>query len=1022
MPKEGHCRRSRPTGHGDSAGCPRTSPKNRFPLTAASLLAALDPVAPCALAEDAELEQVFVTGSRIARPDFVAASPIVSVTQEIFERTGSTTVETTLNKLPQFVPAYTSTTNNPGATGGNGGQANVSLRGLGTTSTLVLVDGKRLMPANGTGVVDLNIIPSSLIESVEIITGGASAVYGSDALAGVVNVKLKREFDGVEIDGTWGQTARSDGTQYEAGLTAGTAFAGGRGSIAGFVGYAERELVRLGDRGFSKYPLFYIAPGSGTLGPGNAFLPGGSNVIEEGRAFLEPDEDAFDDLMVSYGYGAGEVPYQNFFGFNADGTLFTPGGDDFAFNQQPAVANFRGVRDPVSFNEYLYQYNFAPPNALQLPLERKSAFARAEFELTDSARIYVQGLYADYSATQQVAPGGIFDGASIPVDNPYVPEDLRQLLDSRSDPSEDFVFFKRLSELGPRVADNMYDVYQLTFGLSGTISDTWDYEVYGQIGANDQEQRGTGFVLLSRVEELTFAPDGGVSLCGGFDPFGLGSVSRECLDYIRVDPSSNASVDQTIAEATLSGSLLPLPAGELRAVFGVFYKEDAYEYISPTVSSLFIPCRPPEEGCSRPDIQGFDTADDIKGDDHNFDIYAELLVPLLKDVPGASSLEAVLGYRVSDYASAGSFDAWKAELLYQPVDVVRVRGSYQQAVRAPSVFELYLPQLPVSSDFSPFFWERGVEPCDASSAARSGPDAARVETLCVEQGVPAAEMPTFSDSDGEMHGVAGGNPELGPEEAETSTLGFVWTPRFSPPLAANLQVSLDWYRIDIADKIEKIFTDQYVQFCYDAQYNPDFSPTNLWCTMFERDPSTGEIENFLDINQNAFEWETSGVDMQLDWRFDLGPGQIGVNWLASWLDSFETSVRDSSAPSTEYSGTIASRAVGGSLPKWKSNLRLSYAWRELTLGATWRYVDAMTDFFTQFFPPEYSVSSMNYFDLDASYEVASGFLAGLRLGLGVENLTDEDPPIVANGPDANTDPSQYDVLGRRYYVSLRYSF
>ena len=211
-------------------------------------------------AQDDDLEQVIVTGSRIARPDFDSASPIVSVTEELFERTGSRTVESTLNTLPQFVPAFTSTSNNPG----NGGQANVSLRGLGPTATLVLVDGKRLMPANGDGVTDLNIIPSSLIESVEIITGGASAVYGSDALAGVVNFKLKRKFDGVEIDGTWGQTDRGDGTQYEAGLTAGTNFADGRGLDRRATSVTPTaSSSRTSDRDFSRYPMAYSgAPGA----------------------------------------------------------------------------------------------------------------------------------------------------------------------------------------------------------------------------------------------------------------------------------------------------------------------------------------------------------------------------------------------------------------------------------------------------------------------------------------------------------------------------------------------------------------------------------------------------------------------------------------------------------------------------------------------------------------------------------------------------------------------------------------
>ena len=271
------------------------------------------------------------------------------------------------------------------------------------TSTLVLLDGKRLMPANGNGVADLNIIPSALIESVEIITGGASAVYGSDALAGVVNFKLKGDFDGVEIGGTWAQTDRGDGTQYEVGLTAGTDFAGGRGSVVGYVGYADRELVTYSDRDFSKYPLAYIGPGLGRLGPGRSFLAGGSQSIEEGRAVLShtnaPTEQAFDRLMASYGYAPGAVPYQLDFGFNTDGTLFTVGDFDTLLSQVPAVANFLGARDPVSFNEFAYFYNFAPPNSLQVPLERESAFAHAVFELGDSARFYVQGLYADYSAT-----------------------------------------------------------------------------------------------------------------------------------------------------------------------------------------------------------------------------------------------------------------------------------------------------------------------------------------------------------------------------------------------------------------------------------------------------------------------------------------------------------------------------------------------------------------------------------------------------------------------------------------------
>lgn len=964
-----------------------------------------------AMAQEPGLEEIVVTGSRIARPDFQSASPIVSVTQALFDRVGSSTVESALNTLPQFVPAYTSTSNNPG----NGGQANVDLRGLGPLATLVLLDGKRLMPANGDGVADLNIVPSALIESVEIITGGASAVYGSDALAGVVNLKLRREFDGVEIDGSVATTDQGDGTQYEAGLTAGTEFAGGRGSVMGFVGYSDRELLTYLERAFSRYPLAYAGgPGLGTLGPRDAFLPLGSPSIEEGRVQFQgrnvPSPEAFEALMASYGYAPGSVPYQRNISFNMDGTVFTQGGGNFFNDLIPAVANFRGMRDPVFFNEYWYTYNYAPVNALQMPLERKSAFARAEYELGDAARVYVQGLYAGYTATSQLAPTPLF-GVRIPVTNPYVPADLKLLLDSRPNPAADMIFAKRLSETGPRQGDYEYAVYQVTLGVTGTFLDDWTYEAYGQLGTNDQTNLQTGNVLTSRIEELTFAPDGGVAACGGFDPFGLGSISQACMDYVSVDAANHAAVDQTIVEVSASGPIVTLPAGELTAAVGVFYKEDRYEYRASPYASVFLP-----DG--RADIQGFTASRDLRGDDHNVDVYFEALVPLLANRRGAESLQAVVGYRLSDYASAGSFGSWKAELLHEPVKGFRLRGSYQQAVRAASVFELYNPQLPQVYDF--FGFEDLVEPCEAGSPARTGPDASSVEALCVAQGVPADLLADFQDSDGEALGVSGGNPDLKQEEASTVTLGAVWTSRATRPLLANLQVSLDWYRIEIDDRIRMVSFEDFVSNCYDARYNAGFSVDNEWCSYFSRDPASGEIDDFRELMRNAFDWRTDGIDAQLDWAFDLGPGQLAVNWLVSWLASFEESVQNSTVPDDARVGTIGSR-VGGALPEWKSNFHVGYTWRDASVGAGWRYVDSMTDR-DRSLDPQFRVPGMSYFDLNAGYDINEGLLAGLEVRVGVQNLTDEDPPIYPSYVQANTDPSQYDVFGRSYFASLRYSF
>jgi outer membrane receptor protein involved in Fe transport len=733
--------------------------------------------------------------------------------------------------------------------------------------------------------------------------------------------------------------------------------------------------------------------------------------------------------MVSYGYAPGEVPYwpEEFrfpnaqFGFNTDGTLFTQGNFG-SFNVQiPAVFNFKGAEDPVFFNEYLYSYNYAPLNALQLPLERNSAFVRGAFEVSDSMRVYAQGLYADYSAIQQLAPTPLVD-VFMPVDNPFVPPDLALLLASRPTPDQAFSFEKRVSETGPRIATSEYDVYQATLGVSGTVFEAWKYELYAQIGANDQVQRQTSNLLTSKIEELTFAPDGGVSICGGFDPFGLGSISPECLAYISTDASNHAEVDQTIAEASVSGPLIAFPAGDLKAAFGVFYKEDKYRYAASPAASAIIEASP-EIPFDRLDIQGFSASADVEGDDHNLDLYAEVLVPLLRDAPAATSLEAVIGYRLSDYASAGSFDSWKAELLYQPIDAVRLRGSYQQAVRAASVVELYSPQLPTTSDF--FNFPGQIDPCAADSPARTGSDGAQIDALCLAQGIPASVLPGFLGSEFVTGGVNGGNPDLGPEEATTSTIGVVWTPRLASDLFSSVQISLDWYEIDITDKIEQVLFSDFGQFCYDRRYNPELSVTSQWCAMFSRNPISGRVDAFQELARNAFDWKTSGVDAQLDWRFDVGPGQVGVNWLLSWLDSFTTTAEGSVGTARELAGTIGfdppTRPVGASLPEWKSNLQLSYRWRDLTVGAAWRFIDSMTDLDPSW-DPQFEVPQVDYFDVSANYEFASGFLDGLRIWVGVENVTDEDPPIFPSYINANTDPSQYDAFGRRYYASLRYSF
>jgi len=964
-----------------------------------------------ARADDQSLEEIVVTGTRIARPTFDAASPIVAVPGAAFKRTSSGTAETTLNRYPQFMPGYTGTSNvGLGSLNGDSeGRAGLNLRGLGDNRTLTLVDGRRLMPVNGDGETDLNVIPPALIESVEIVTGGASAVYGSDAIAGVVNFRLRREFDGVELGGRWGQTDRGDGEEYDISLTAGTGFADGRGSVIGYIGYYDRAQIDQPAREFSRAPLFYVGPGAGIAGPDNAYVGFGSGYTEEGAAFLTVDNDVdpavFDSLFESYGYRAGTVPQGNAedgfsnhdFGFNTDGTVFTMG------NGAPGgVANFRGQGDPLTSNSFFHEYNFANFVALQMPLTRTSAYASANFELTDDLELYGEGIYADYTVNTQVAPAPL-QGVLMPPSNPFIPADLKRLLDSRLlDRDAPFDFGKRLTVRGPRVHENNYDMHQLTVGARGRLPGDWNFDAYAQYGASSQWKYQTGNVSRSRVEELTFAPDGGVSICGGFSPFGIDSILPACADYIAVDAGIDADVRQMIAEFSARGTLIELPAGDLRMAIGVQYRSDEYQYRA-------------DEALRRihrddADIIGFEAPTDIDADDHNSDVYVEVAIPLLAGLPGVESLESVLGFRHSDYASAGGVDAWKAELLYQPATAVRLRGSYQRAVRVPSIFESFLP------DRRSEWFVMRPEPCANSPLSpRNGPDGPRVEALCIAQGVPAELLPDFPWES--VVTTAGGNPDLEPETADTLTTGIVVHPGFESPWFRDLQFTVDWYRIEIDDTVEFIDTLTAVFNCFDPAFNPGFAADNYWCTLFGRDSATGKIVNSVDTYRNLATSITSGVDFELDWRLPVGPGELGVGWYVGWVDAYEV---QTTSDLQQFAGTIG--GFVGSYPEWKWLMDLRYAWRDLDVGLAWRYVDSTVDTSRELKTTDLPVPHKDYFDLDASYTFDDGWLDGLTIRAGVENLTDELPPIFPAWALANTDPSQFDVLGRRYYFTLALHF
>lgn len=931
-----------------------------------------------------DIQEVVVTGTRIARPDYESASPIVTVSDQAFKETGSTTVETMLNTLPQFVPSVTNTSNNPS----NNGQANMELRGLGIERTLVLLDGKRIVPSGASGAVDLNIIPASLISNVEIISGGASAAYGSDAVAGVVNIKTK-DFEGLQFDGNWGQTTESDGEEWQFGVTGGTSFADGRGKAMFNVAYAERSKVLAAERKWAEVAYGYVNEEVG-------FIPQGSGTIEEGSVTIAASQAARDAVFARYGYAPGTVK-GNTFAFNDDGTLFTTGDGE----TPGSVANYRGGRTDVS--DMLYTYNFSPTNYLQLPLERTTAFGRLSFELSESAELYAQGLFADYEANTQLAPSPASQ-MFISADNPFISPDLKELLDSRDDPTAPISLGKRVSEMGPRFENNSYEVYQIMAGLRGSIgASNWSYDVYGSYGEVNLDNVQLGSVSRSRFEELTFAPDGGASICGGLNPFGVGSISQECADYIRVDALNTTEVKQTIAEATFSGPLFNMPAGEVYSAIGVMYKKDEAAFIADaglraeTTGQFGLPIRA--------DVTGFNATDDVIGETDSTELYAEVALPLLADLPGVNRLEARLGYRYADYSTVGGVNSYKGELTYEPASSFLVRGSYQRAVRAPNIQELYQPQVTNFPSFNP------PDPCNATSPQRTGPNGAQIRELCLAQGLPSSLIDSFNYANQQVEGLAGGNPDLQEETADTYTFGVVFRPQLA---VGELQASIDWYKIEIEDAVASVSAETFVDRCYDPAFNPDFSLDNFYCSFFTRNTFNGEITDAAEVENNIGAIRTSGVDVQVDWTMDVGPGRFGVNVAAAYIDEY--AVQDLPGEAfTQYEGTIAG-TIASAFPEYKFTTTLRYGIGDADFSLRWRYIDGMQDEGE----PQFHVGSENYLDATAAYNFSSGMLEGLSVRLGLTNLTDVDPPLYPSYVQSNTDPSTYDVLGRRYFLALSY--
>jgi outer membrane receptor protein involved in Fe transport len=1001
------------------------------------------------------VEEITVTGSRIVRRDFTAPSPIVTIESENFVNTSSTSIEGVLNDLPQFVPAGTQFSAfdiQPGATNSSGA-ATLNLRGMGTNRNLVIVDGRRAQPVNASLVVDVNTIPASAIQSVEVITGGASAVYGPDALAGVTNIKLRDDFEGVEVGVRGSESADGDGTETNVSMLFGINSSDGRGNIMIGLDHTSRDEIWQKDRDF------YV---NGWLDPANAggqFMQprsyGAGEAANIPGGFNPPSQAAVDALFARYGAPAfpnpGSVGNTSEFRFNEDGTIFvTQGGIGYngPLNCLEGCGSFTMIKRLTNGN--LDQMSTV--GLLSAPMERFTTFLKGNYGISDSLTLFAQ---ANYANIEVVTNGGIPPAITvwqspIPRDGRAIPADLTTLLNSRTGTAGangPWSLYQVLDYNGPIQQKNTSDVWQVLGGIEGEIGDRTTWEAYISVGQTDIENANSRMPSLQRYQFLVQQPNFGTggpfaynpatSMIGsgrgyaltcpsGLPVFSNFTPSPQCLDGIDTFQIAKSVLDQNIAEFNLQGGFAELPGGEIGYAVGASYRENTYQF-SPGNPFTMLTDNPIGLFASAPTGGATDVTE----------LYGEMLLPVFE------RLDLELGYRYSDFNTAGGQDTYKALFTWDATDRIAFRGGRQVATRAPNTAELFTAPTQIvvfHPDGDPCSvttrspWGNVSTPLSGSPAPNN-PNRAQVINLCrqlIGNNTSGFDTQTYS-----VTGVSGplgfhrqnpaffpleielrmGNPKVGPEKGETYTFGGV----FTLGEEANLTVSADFYQINMKDAISPIAAYVVYNNCmnWNGTTNPTYDINNSFCKMIRRNASSGDREEVDAPFYNLGLIETQGLDVNVNWRSDFGPGTFGINSVMSYLDSYKFQV----APGDrviEAKGTLDQ----GGMYDFQAMTNFTYSWDVLSLGLGWKYLSDIKSAPASS-SPNTTVQGTTDYDLFNLYGSFNWDKYTVRFG--VDNLLDEDPRVIGANPgvDSNTDstlPALYDVVGQRYFVGFSARF
>lgn len=941
---------------------------------ASTLIGGLAVAAP-AMAQEQDV--VTVTGSRIQRTDTIAPSPVTNVTAAQLAVVNTVNTEDFINTLPQVVPAFDSTSNNPGD-----GTATVSLRGLGTSRTLVLVDGQRFVGSSVNNIVDLNNIPAAMVSSIDIVTGGASAVYGSDAVAGVVNFIMKDDFEGVEINASQETSLGDlDGDITNVSITMGGNFDNGRGNAVISMGYTNRQAIFQGDRDFSSLTLWDPGPGNEADG----FIEGGSSNIPGTRirggssnsfGLTQAQLTAFDPTCLG-----------NCSGFRVEGGAV------------------RGYRSGGSPND---TYNYAPANYLQLPQERYNISAFATYQVNENLELYGRGVFASNVVDSQLAPTPAGVTLTVNLDNPNLPPALLGLMvadagSNNGDGTATVRISRRFEEFGTRNSLRDTASFQTVFGARGDLNDNWSYDAFVNYSRSAVSQIQTGNLSVSALQAGVLCDGGPTAILSGCTASyanvfgGQGAMSAASVAEISKTGAQIDTIESFQSVATLAGSVpfLQSPAAHdpLAIVLGVEYRETNAD------------SRP--DSVLGPDVRGFNQALPVGGTVDVYEFFTEVEMPLIADRPLIQSLALNAAYRSSEYNTVGNTETFAVGLGWELNDQIRVRGNFNRAVRAPNVGDLFQPLVngfPGAQD-----------PC--AGGANGSYSAATIDATCVTAGVPVGQLGADFQGNAQMEALFGGNPLLGPESADTYTLGVVLT----PSMIDGLTVTLDYYNIEIENVITTIALQTLLDECHLSGISSSCAALALGGPT--RNPSTGEMgaNGFVPnlVNLNAAVLASEGVDLRIDYGFDAGvvglPGDVSVTYYGGYTMASDFTP-SASSPVIECAGLYGLNC-GEPTPEYKHTMQTSWYTGPFTTSLRWRYIGAVeADSATAPFISTLSdhIDATSYFDVTFQYDINEIF----SLTTGITNISDTDVPTIGStaSEQGNTWPATYDTLGRRLFV------